>query len=155
MFNRDELKSITKSSTTAKNIMEFLADRKRFRRQTDLNQMAQHIEQAGMTVVEDDYLKAFQALEKAGVGHLIIGRRGKPNKFKWNYNLKTVGQAATTNEPVEIEELGRKPRTVKPEPQEGSTSPKRGPGRPRKSEGDMITVTLTIPRELLKLIKAA
>lgn len=109
----NEIKTIAESSDTSKAIFEVLKDRKRFRRYTNLSQFNQVLLNKGYKVVEDEYFDTFKALEKAGAGSLIIGRKGNPNRFIWDYNLKDVAKAASGEEV--------KPQVIK-----------RGPGRPPK-----------------------
>lgn len=109
----NEIKTIAESSDTSKAIFDVLKDRKRFRRYTNLSQFNQVLLNKGYKVVEDEYFDTFKALEKAGAGSLIIGRKGNPNRFIWDYNLKDVAKAASGEE-VKAQVI------------------KRGPGRPPK-----------------------
>ena len=38
-------------------------------------------------------LTFWKELEAAGVGSIIYGRKGKPNRFSWHYSLKSVAQS--------------------------------------------------------------
>lgn len=150
MFTQKEIKSIANGSETAKTVFDVLSKRRRFRRQTNLNKLQQMLMDQGCLIVEDDYINLFKELETKGVGSLIVGRKGNPNRFKWNYSLKSVAKAAIGNDNVEqFEPLGKKAPVITPE---NSLIPKRKPGRPRK-EVQHVEVTLRIPSDMLKLIE--
>jgi hypothetical protein len=75
------------------------ANRHRNREVTDIEQMRNAIvtkykEELGY----DAWVAAFKKLEDMGMGALIMGRRGNPNRFRWNYSLKTIGTAAVNGQ---------------------------------------------------------
>lgn len=114
MFNQEEIKSIANQSPTSKIVFNNLSKRLRFRRGTNLSKFHVQLINAGEKIVEDEYMDTFKKLQTLGVGSLIFGRGGKPNRFKWNYNLKDVAKAAFSAQKVEMVELQRKPgRPVK------------------------------------------
>jgi hypothetical protein len=94
MFNESTVKAVFESTPTAGTIRDVLSERIRFRHQTNLNKFRNDLLSAGHKIVEKEYIETFQKLDQLGVGSLIIGRRGKPNRFLWNYNLKDVAKSA-------------------------------------------------------------
>lgn len=147
MLNQEQIMSLAKSTKTAENIVSALKDRKRFRKETNLSKFHQILMNNGASIVENEYMDFWKGLEKLNLGSLIIGRKGKPNRFKWFYNLKGFAKVAS-GETAEIQPLGKK--TV-------SLTEKRPVGRPRKvvSEpaGNTIRITLDIPAHMLKFME--
>lgn len=92
MLDQDVIRSIANESNTSKAVFDTLSKRIRFRRQTNLSKFANLMINKGERIVEEEYIQLFKRLEEAGIGTLVIGRRGKPNRFKWNYNLKDIGR---------------------------------------------------------------
>ena len=146
MLNEQEIMELAKSSKTAENIVSALKDRKRFRKETNLSKFHQILMNKGASIVEDEYMDSWKGLEKLELGRLIIGRKGKHNRFKWFYDLKGFAKVASGGT-AEIQPLGKKtgPKTV-------SLTEKRPVGRPPKSR-DTIRITLDIPAHMLKLVE--
>jgi hypothetical protein len=93
MLNQASIRSIAKESEESLSIFNSLAKRKRTRKVTDLRQLQYKLLDEGEKLTKEDVMRTFQALEKAGVGSVIIGRRGKPTRFKWHYSIKRVAKA--------------------------------------------------------------
>lgn len=128
-LNGSALKEIAHANPTAEAITLALAVRKRFRHVSNLRGMKNSLLKRNEKVVDEDYMRYWKQLEEAGVGSVVHGRKGNPDRFEWNFNLKTVAEAAiqgTNNEvaPFETKKLVAKRSTSK-----------RGPGRPRLSVG--------------------
>jgi hypothetical protein len=99
--------AIANETPTSKAIFKALAERQRFRRRTDLNRLHKTL---GDQITEEEFLSTFKKLQEAGIGSLIIGRKNNPNRFAWNYNLKSVANAALSVDGWELEPLPMKPR---------------------------------------------
>lgn len=82
-------------------VYKVLGARQRVRQQTDLTQLYKDIRRMDKTVDEKDFLNTFKDLESKGVGSLIIGRRGNPNRFIWKYNLKDVATRLNKNKSID------------------------------------------------------
>lgn len=108
MLNQTELKSIVNESPTSKVIFNNLSKRLRFSRKTNLSKFQNQLLNSGEKIVEDEFFDTFKELQKAGAGALVHGRGGKPTRFKWHYDLKSVAKAVTTDKNVEIPELYKK-----------------------------------------------
>lgn len=100
-----KLKQIAGHSETATVLMFNLAERKRFRNITDISHLKNALIRSGEKIIDEDYIAVFKELEAIGVGSLIIGRRGKPSRFKWNYSLKNIGEAAINGKDVVVTPL--------------------------------------------------
>lgn len=100
-----KLQQIASENETAKAVFSTWAQRRRFRRETNLPRFEASLLQDGHKIVRQDFLQLFKRLEDAGIGSIIVGRHGKPNRFVWNYNLKDVAKNATieTASPQEFE----------------------------------------------------
>ena len=161
MFNQDVLKSVANQSNTSKSIFDAFASRKRFRSQTNLNKLRIDLLNKGERIDNDEYLETFKSLQDMGIGSLIIGRRGKPNRFKWNYSLKDVAKIASNAESIQdIAEIkrprGRPPGSVNKRPRGRTVTSVKA-----KSQGALINLTVNLPpsvtnkdiQALLELIK--
>lgn len=140
MLNHENIKSIATETNTSKTIFDALERRQRYRRQTNLSKFESQLLNNGEKIVNDEYLNTFKKLETAGVGSLIIGRRGKPNRFVWNYSLKDVAKAA--KEEVNLSSLpkmqmGSRKRLSRGRPPKVTPTPKRA-----SPEGISVTINL-------------
>lgn len=104
-----KLKEIANSNDTSLAIFMALANRGRFRTHTDISHMKNTMIRHGEKIILEDYMKTFKELQSLGIGTVIIGRNGAPTRFKWNYSLKSVGQAGMNGEDVQVTELKREP----------------------------------------------
>lgn len=160
MLDQSKIKSVANSSVTSKAIFNALSERERYRDQLDLRKFKNDLMNKGEKIVQDEYLETFKMLEDLGVGSLIIGRKGKPNRFKWNYNLKDVAKASMNNQ-TQIKTIAQ-----------SVTVSKRPRGRPRKNQSllnavsvkktnEPISITINLPADsnpadvaaLLSLVK--
>lgn len=108
MLKNEDIKEVAQTTPTSKVVFEALSKRVRFRDQTDLNKFRNDLLGEGQKIVDDEYMETFKKLQQLGVGILKLGRGNKPNRFKWNYNLKQVAKAAF-DESQEVNELNSKP----------------------------------------------
>lgn len=112
-------------------VYKVLGSRRRVRQETNLTVLYRTIKRMDKTINEKDFLAAFRALEAKGAGTLVIGRKGNPNRFVWDYNLKDAaktvmkGKSLTSLKPLQEtnerlvqfkEKAKRQVRIVKPEP---------------------------------------
>lgn len=94
-LNGPALKAEAEKSHEFLTLVYYGANRDRNREITDIEQMRKGIELRNKeTLHPDRWIEAFKKLEDMGLGALIMGRRGNPNRFRWNYSLKAIGQAA-------------------------------------------------------------
>lgn len=117
-----EVKKLGSSSATAKVIATHLASRNRMRHETDTNRFKTLLKNEGEKIDDKEYDAFWKAAQKIELGSL--DRKGR---FRWHYNLKTVGAVATGEEPEGgLEKISKKP-AAKPE------TVKRKVGRPAGS----------------------
>jgi hypothetical protein len=112
MLNMSSIRSIAKDSEESQTIFNSLAKRKRTRRITDLRQLQYKLSNEGEKITREGVMRTFQALQDAGVGSVIIGRKGKPTRFKWDYSVKRVAQAGI--KVVKVKKTKEEPAFVAP-----------------------------------------
>lgn len=84
-----KVKEIGTATPTAKVISDYLAGRERDRSSIHLGKL--HLELIKThKVVYSEFVDYWKALQSAGAGSIIYGRRGRPDRFELNYSLKTV-----------------------------------------------------------------
>lgn len=103
-----DLKKLGESSPTAKIISKELAQRERMRHETDTNRFKTYLKNKGLKV--DD--KEFDTYWKEA-GKLEVGSLDKKGRFRWHFNLKSVGQIGLGQQPEEsLEKLENKKSPV-------------------------------------------
>lgn len=97
-----KLKAIAHSTPTAEITVTSLALRERLRHSSDIQRTKSQLIRDGEKIVDADYMKLWKDLQDAGIGSIIYGRKGRPDRFEWHYSLKSVAKAALegTNEQV-------------------------------------------------------
>lgn len=104
------LREIANGSKAGSAIFKAFLNRERDRRTTDLRQFHARLEDR---ISMDELLLVFKHLEDARVGSLILGRRGIPPKFKWEYSLRSIGEAVTSPKEATILSLKDKRKPEK------------------------------------------
>lgn len=123
-----EVKKLGTSSATAKVISEHLASRDRMRHETDTNRFKTLLKNEGEKIDDKEFDAFWKAAQKIELGSL--DRKGR---FRWHYNLKTVGAVAIGKEPEGgLEKIGKKPV---------QTAVKRKVGRPSGSTNKAPSVS--------------
>lgn len=151
------VKSIANSSEAAKAIFDELGSRKRYRKYTNLDQFKHLLMSKGLKVVDTEYWKTLKDMEKAGLGTIIIGRRGNPDRFIWNYNLKSVAQAAkdpgTQLQSIESP-VKRKVSLKKTAKKRGRPPGSKNKKREAASNVIVLTVNKRMAQRIMELVKA-
>jgi hypothetical protein len=115
-LNTEVIKSIATETPTAVNLFENFAGRQRHRQETNIGRYRMALIREGVKIADEEYIEVWKKLQDAGVGTLIIGRHGNPDRFKWNYSVKDVGRIAKGEEvstKTEKEEKKTKKQRVK------------------------------------------
>lgn len=120
-LNGNTLMELSHANTTSYSITKRLADRQRLRKITDISRLKNDLIKAGERIVDTEYTAYWKELQSQGIGNVIYGRNGKPNRFEWHYSLKNVAKSALEGENIEAKELK----------QSASVKVKRGRGRPK------------------------
>jgi hypothetical protein len=103
ILDGSKLKAISHASHTAEVTMTALAMRERLRNFSDITRTRNQLIREGEKIVDADYMAFWKGLQDAGVGVIVYGRKGKPDRFDWHYSMKKVAKAALegTNETAE------------------------------------------------------
>lgn len=137
---------VANSSQASKAVFQAFADRQRQRSTTDLNRLYIKVSATDKTVSEQEFLSVFRTLEEIGVGHLIIGRKNNPNRFKWRYNLREMAKAAYSDEKVTVSSLVPLPQTLKRQAVKGKR------GRPKGfSPKKVVKTPVETPKQEVSL----
>jgi len=146
LLNETRVKEIAQASPTSKVIFGSLASRQRMRHQTDITRMQTQLKRAGQNIDTEAFMNTFKELEKAGVGSIVYGRKNNPNRFKWNYNLKDIGQAFAPTVSSEPPKVGTEDA--------GQVSPKkRGRGRPKGSKNKVKKLAAPLVKKMPEEVK--
>lgn len=158
-FETLSVKEIANSSEAAKAIFDELGSRQRYRKYTNLDQFKHLLMSKGVKVVDSDYWKTLKEMEKAGLGTIIIGRRGNPDRFIWNYNLKSVAQAAkdpaTQLQSIENTPVKRK-ASLKKTAKHKRGRPLGSKNKKRETASNVIVLTVNkkMAQRIMELVKA-
>lgn len=102
------VKKLGESSNTAKVISKYLASRERMRHETDTNRLKTYLKNEGEKIDDKEFDKYWKDADASELGSL-----DKKGRFRWHYNLKTVGQIASGQETEDkLEKLGPKKPSV-------------------------------------------
>jgi hypothetical protein len=111
-----KLKAIGHASHTAEVTMTALAMRERLRHFSDITRTRNQLVRNGERLVEEDYMAFWKSLQDAGVGVIVYGRKGRPDRFEWHYSLKKVAKASLEGTNESAEKIGgsiKKPKVAK------------------------------------------
>lgn len=86
---------ISQLNDAAQKAFKTFEERQRFRSNTNLSRFHRELEKKYQVKVDDKaLLEMFKALEGAGMGSLIIGRKSSNTRFQWQYSLRDVAKLA-------------------------------------------------------------
>jgi len=105
LLEGNKMKEIASASHTATVTINALANRQRLRHSSDITRLRSQLVRNGEKIVEVDYMKFWKDLEAANVGSIIYGRKNKPDRFKWFYNLKSVAKSAMEGSDEEAKQI--------------------------------------------------
>lgn len=126
-----KLKEITNASHTSIITMLLLALRIRDRGFSNITATKEQLIRMGEKVVDEDFLKFWRDLQTAGIGSIVYGRRGRPDRFQWHYSLKNVARVAIEGKEHEVAELAkRKPKRNQAKPVAKKTRAAKPTARP-------------------------
>lgn len=93
-MSKDLLAKIAKQNKTAQAMFEHFRSRERNPKDgiMDLKRTKLRLRDEGVDVIPDEFIANFKALEKAGVGKLVM-EKGKPVSFRWTANMKEVASS--------------------------------------------------------------
>jgi len=89
----NKLKEIAHRTPTATITATALAERERIRHFSDIARTRSQLVRDGVKIVDSDYMQFWNELQDSGVGSIIYGTKGKPNRFAWHFSLKSVAKS--------------------------------------------------------------
>lgn len=104
-----KLKKIAHATHTAIVTATSLALRERLRHSSDITRTRNALARSGERIVESDYMQFWKDLQSAGVGAIVYGRRGKPDRFEWHFSLKSVAKACLEGSDEKAQKLASVP----------------------------------------------
>jgi hypothetical protein len=108
-----KLQQIANASHSATVAITALALRERLRHFSDINRTKTQLIREGEKIVDSDYMKMWKDLQEAGVGSIVYGRKGKPDRFEWHYSLKKVAKSALEGTNEEVHKLVPEKKSAK------------------------------------------
>ncbi|CAM2065749.1 hypothetical protein SCOR_10220 [Sulfidibacter corallicola] len=102
--NLEDLKKLYKEDKIAQGFFDIIAQRKRGRKVTDVNQVIKMLKKEDVKVNRQDASSLLRTLEKIGCGKYIPGRHSYRSRIEWDVSMISVGRAAS-GESEEVEEF--------------------------------------------------
>ncbi len=95
--NVDEegLRQLYRSDGAAKALFDHLARRERNRNELPVDRLALNIATEGSAASRSDVVRVLKALEQAGCGKYVAGRKGHQSRFQWHVDMVAVGRYAS------------------------------------------------------------
>lgn len=145
-LDKSKVKQIAEASRTATVSMLALGMRERAHVYTNISSFKSQLQSMGEKVNDRDYMDFWRGLETAGVGSIILGRRGKQTRFEWHYSLRQIAQIAIDGKTANAQKLAPIPKR---QPALVAQAPK-----PKKKEEVEVCILPPMPtdRETLKKI---
>jgi hypothetical protein len=81
-------------------IFDYFASRHKGSSVTKTDRLLQILYQQGQAISRSEAIQFLRALEEAGCGRYVEGRRGHVSRFEWFVNLIAVGEAAAGTQPT-------------------------------------------------------
>lgn len=121
----ETLASIATTTPAGQAIFRVLSkEEKRNRKETNLHWLFLETEDNSLTYA--DFLSVWKQLDNMGVGSLVTGRGGAPDRFKWGYGLRDVATLAKEGKSLEYATPIGKKRTVSKRGRPKGSKNKRG-----------------------------
>lgn len=148
------LQTVSKMNDAAQAAFKTFAKRERYRANTPVQRFHQELQSTYGEVKLEELMDMFKALEKQGVGSLVISRKPYQTRFKWGYSLRDVARVAAGDIGLdEAQRVIQKTRNVGKRPQiERPEKPQVMPGTSDVmviQDGKAITLKLTADQEKL------
>lgn len=93
----DAIRKLYRNNKLAQALFDWTAQRERDATSTSIDRISNRL-----SIARGDAVALARALEQAGCGQFVVGRRGQPSRFEWSYSCISLGQSAA-GEDVKIE----------------------------------------------------
>jgi hypothetical protein len=99
-----KLQELYSRNKVAAAVLDHFAGRKYAMRETSVDRVLTVMRNQGARISRGELIEVFRNLEAAGCGTFVLGRRGRPSRFRWQVDLVSVGRAAA-GEGKQIEDI--------------------------------------------------
>ena len=99
------VQKIFNENETSKVVLDHLLNRQRSGNHINITRLRHDLIADNVKFYEVDFLNVFENLVKAGVATVVRGRRGKPSRLFFNYNLRSIAQMAMVGREAELEKI--------------------------------------------------
>ncbi len=86
----EKLKAISTENQSSKSVFKYLFERRRGRQDTNIKRVQRLLKESGEPVNSNEISDVFRKLQELGIGKIVFGRRGNPNRFMWTANLLSI-----------------------------------------------------------------
>lgn len=93
----DAIRKLYRSNAAAQSLFDWTARRERDATSTSIDRISNRL-----GISRGEAVALARALEQAGCGQFVVGRRGQPSRFEWAFSCISLGQSAA-GEDVKIE----------------------------------------------------
>ena len=93
-----KLKEVIHFSETAETVANALFMRQRMRNFTIIQNLKYELLNEGHRIIESDFDKFWEELERVGMGVIVYNQSSRRNRFEWYYNLRYIIQAGMEGE---------------------------------------------------------
>jgi hypothetical protein len=93
----EAIRKLYRVNVAAQALFDWTASRERDATATSLDRLSNKLD-----ISRGEAVALARALEQAGCGQFVVGRRGQPSRFEWEYSCISLGQAAA-GEDVKLE----------------------------------------------------
>ena len=84
--------TVSLDNPSAQALATALSQRQRAHAYTDIRRYKQLLMHQGTAVDDKDYLQFWRDLQSSGAGKIVYSKRGRPTKFAWARDLKSVAR---------------------------------------------------------------
>lgn len=75
-----------------KAMLKYLSERQRARKDSDISKLARAVSKRDLNTNPRSVFKVLKKYEALGLGRIVYGRNGKPNRFHWSVSLTSLGK---------------------------------------------------------------
>ena len=93
----EAIRKLYRSEAAARALFDWTAQRERDATATSIDRLSNRL-----GISRGEAVALARALEQAGCGQFVVGRRGQPSRFEWAFSCISLGQAAA-GEDVKLE----------------------------------------------------
>lgn len=140
--------NIANENETAREALHWMAVRERSFDKIEIPRFKQQLLNRGVKVVDEHLIGMFQKLDSLGIGALIFGRKGNPDRFELHFTMRDIGSLSYSDASVLAPKLQAlsdekaKRNAYLAARKKNPTPIKKRPGRKPKAKSEDVVVTL-------------